>query len=64
MLKRGVRNFTFLGRPATDKLQAREVVQNLEEAGATVQVVRGDVSNTADIENCVTISPKPIGGVI
>ena len=64
MFSRGARNFTFLGRSATDKAAAREVVQNLEKAGATVQVVRGDVSKKADVVNCMTVSPKPIGGVI
>ena len=64
MLSRGARHFTFLGRSATDKPVAKKVVQNLEEAGATVQVVRGDVSIKDDVVECVDISPKPIGGVI
>ena len=64
MFDRGARHFTFLGRSATDKAAAKEVVQNLKKAGATVQVVRGDVSNKEDVLNCMTISPQPIGGVI
>ena len=64
MFQRGARNFTFLGRSATDKAAAREVVENLERAGATVQVVRGDVSNKDDVVACMNISPQPIGGVI
>lgn len=64
MFRRGARHFTFLGRSATDKAAAKEVVQNLKKAGATVQVVRGDVSNKEDVVNCMTISPEPIGGVI
>ena len=64
MFKRGARHFTFLGRSATDKPAAREVVENLETAGAVVQVVRGDVSNKADVVACMTVSPRPIGGVI
>lgn len=58
------RNFTFLGRSATDKPAAREVVQTLERAGAAVQVIRRDVSGKADVLTCMTTSPKPIGGVI
>ena len=64
MFDRGARHFTFLGRSATDKAAAKEVVQNLKKAGVTVQVVRGDVSNKEDVVNCMTISPQPIGGVI
>ncbi len=64
MFKRDARNFTFLGRSATEKPAAREVVQTLERAGAAVQVVRGDVSSKADVLTCMAVSPKPIGGVI
>ena len=64
MFQRGACNFTFLGRSATDKPAAREVVQSLKKAGATVQVVRGDVGNKDDVVACMNISPKPIGGVI
>ncbi|KAF7504184.1 hypothetical protein GJ744_002603 [Endocarpon pusillum] len=64
MFNRGARHFTFLGRSATDKAAAKEVVQTLEKAGATVQVVRGDVSKKHDVVKCMTVSPQPIGGVI
>lgn len=64
MFNRGARHFTFLGRSATDKAAAKEVVKNLQKAGATVQVVRGNVSNKMDVVSCITISPEPIGGVI
>lgn len=64
MFKRGARHFTFLGHSAINKATAKEVVQNLKKAGATVQVIRGDVSNKEDVMNCMTISPEPIGGVI
>ena len=64
MFNRGARHFTFLGRSATDKPAAKEVVQSLGKAGATVQVVRGDVSNKHDVVKCMTLSPQPIGGVI
>lgn len=64
MFKRGARNFIFLGRSGTDKQAAREVVESLESSGAVVRVVRGDVSNKADVVACMTASPKPIGGVI
>ena len=61
MFNRGARSFIFLGQSATDKPAAREVVQNLEIAGATVHVVRGDVINKEDVVKCMPISPRPIG---
>ena len=64
MLSRGARHFTFLGRSATDKIAAKEVVENLERAGAAVQVVRGDASHMDDVLKCITVSPEPIGGVV
>ncbi|KAI4237003.1 MAG: hypothetical protein LQ349_002190 [Xanthoria aureola] len=64
MFDRGARHFTFLGRSATDKAAAKEVVLQLQGAGATVQAVRGDVSNKTDVVKCISVSPQPIGGVI
>ena len=64
MFKRGARNFIFLGRSGTDKQAARDVVENLESSGAVVRVVRGDVSNKADVVVSMTASSKSIDGVI
>ncbi|KAL8768386.1 MAG: hypothetical protein Q9194_005723 [Teloschistes cf. exilis] len=64
MFDRGARHFTFLGRSATDKAAAKEVVLQLQRAGATVEVVRGDVSNKTDVVKCISVSSQPIGGVI
>ncbi|KAL9595237.1 MAG: hypothetical protein Q9219_006571 [cf. Caloplaca sp. 3 TL-2023] len=64
MFERGARHFTFLGRSATDKAAAKAVVQSLETAGATVKVVRGDVSNKTDVVECITASLRPVGGVV
>ncbi|KAI4167378.1 MAG: hypothetical protein LQ343_007255 [Gyalolechia ehrenbergii] len=64
MLSRGARHFTFLGRSATDKTAAKDIVSSLERGGATVQVVRGDVCNKDDVAKCMTVSPRPIGDVI
>ena len=64
MLSRGARHFTFLGRSGTDKPAAEEMVQNLKNAGAVVQVVRGDICNKESVIECTTVSPKPIGGVV
>ncbi|KAI0879957.1 polyketide synthase [Annulohypoxylon maeteangense] len=67
MMTRGARHFVFLGRSGADKPSARQLVSQLEEVGATVRVVRGDVSKAADVtaavSTCVTAGQR-IGGVI
>lgn len=67
MMNRGARHFVFVGRSGADKPSARQLVTRLEEAGAHVTVVRGDVSKAADIiaavETCVA-NGRRIGGVV
>ncbi|KAL7624846.1 hypothetical protein AAE478_004060 [Parahypoxylon ruwenzoriense] len=67
MMSRGARDFVFLGRSGSDKPSARELVSRLENAGAHVTVVRGDISNAdhvkAAVEACKATG-KPIGGVV
>lgn len=66
-MERGARRFVFVGRSGADKASARELVSRLENAGATVGVVRGDVSNADDIKAAVQAClgmGKPIGGVV
>ncbi|KAK8044419.1 hypothetical protein PG993_004443 [Apiospora rasikravindrae] len=67
MMMRGARNFVFLGRSGADKPSARQLVTGLEYAGATVGVVRGDVSQAVDVQaavaHCVSTGKK-IGGVV
>lgn len=67
MLERGARNFVFIGRSGCDKPRARELVNLLKGAGASVTVVRGDVSNATDVAaaiNACEISDRHIGGVV
>ncbi|KAH6638603.1 polyketide synthase [Truncatella angustata] len=67
MMTRGARHFVFLGRSGADKSSARELVSRLEEAGATVGVVRGDVSKAADVTAAVSAclnTGRRIGGVV
>ncbi|KAI1817433.1 polyketide synthase [Poronia punctata] len=67
MMSRGCRRFVFLGRSGADKPSARQLVSRLQAAGATVGVVRGDVSNAADVTAAVSASVaggRRIGGVI
>ncbi|KAI1338699.1 polyketide synthase [Xylariaceae sp. FL0016] len=67
MMTRGARNFVFLGRSGADKPSAKQLVTRLEENGATVGVVRGDVSQAADVKaavaQCVSMGRK-VGGVV
>ncbi|KAL9091247.1 MAG: hypothetical protein Q9159_001542 [Coniocarpon cinnabarinum] len=64
MMSRGARKFVFLGRSGTDRTPARQLVEDLEDQGAQVTVVRGDVVRYADVEKAVAAIKGPIGGVI
>lgn len=66
MMKSGARRFTFLSRSGADAKSAALLVKDLEEAGAFVQVVRGDATSKADVARAVQgISAQyPIKGVV
>ncbi|KAK8061157.1 hypothetical protein PG997_015378 [Apiospora hydei] len=65
MVARGARNFVFLGRTGCDKKEAVDLVSWLRSTGSRVAVVRGDVSNLADVEAVLDACGKAaIGGVI
>lgn len=64
MLRRGARHFVFIGRSGTDKAPARNLVNDLQAAGASVTVIRGDVAAYKDVEKAVAAATRPIGGVI
>ncbi|KAK7936648.1 polyketide synthase [Apiospora aurea] len=65
MVARGARNFVFLGRTGCDKPEAADLVSWLRSTGSRVAVVRGDVSNLADVEAVLDACGKAaIGGVI
>ncbi|KAI1735252.1 polyketide synthase [Xylaria scruposa] len=67
MMARGARHFVFLGRSGSDKPSAQRLVSELERAGATVGVVRGDVCIAADVKAAVSAclsTGRRIGGVI
>ncbi|RDA83527.1 hypothetical protein CP532_4154 [Ophiocordyceps camponoti-leonardi (nom. inval.)] len=66
MMSRGARKFVFLGRSGCDKPTARQLVTRLEDAGASVTVVRGDVSEAKHVREAVAacIADGPIGGVV
>lgn len=66
MMSRGARKFCFLGRSGCDKPSAAELVNRLRDAGASVTVVRGDVSNEGQVREAVAAcaAEGPIGGVV
>ncbi|KAK7953549.1 polyketide synthase [Apiospora saccharicola] len=66
MMSKGARSFTFLSRSGADSHQAATLVASLENAGARVQVIRGDASSRADVDRAVKqVDPtRPIRGVI
>jgi len=67
MMARGARHFVFLGRSGCDKPSAQQLVSGLQNAGAAVGVVRGDVSKAADVVASVSAclaTGRRIGGVV
>jgi hypothetical protein len=67
MMARGAKRFCFLGRSGCDKPSAQALVDRLRDAGASVTVVRGDVSRLEDVEASVFAcrsSGRLIGGVV
>ena len=64
MLERGARKFVFIGRSGSDKPVAQSLVEDLKAAGSDVIVIRGDVTNYADVEKAISHAPGPIGGVL
>jgi NAD(P)-dependent dehydrogenase (short-subunit alcohol dehydrogenase family) len=64
MMQRGAKKFVFLGRSGAKKPAARQLVEDLEEAGASVTVVQGDVCSFEDTKKAVEAVKGAIGGVI
>ncbi|KAF7539879.1 hypothetical protein G7054_g1806 [Neopestalotiopsis clavispora] len=67
MMSRGARHFVFLGRSGAAKPSAKQLVDRLEQSGATVHVVRGDVCKAADVTAAVAAcvaTGRQIGGIV
>jgi NADPH:quinone reductase-like Zn-dependent oxidoreductase/acyl carrier protein len=66
MVERGARHLTLVGRrPASDA--ARAAVRALEDRGARVRVVQGDVSREADVDRLLATiaeSGPPLRGIV
>ena len=63
-MKRGAKKFSMIGRSGLDKEPARRLVKELREAGADVQVARGDVGDASVVEQAVAAIEGDIGGVV
>ena len=63
MMTRGARKFVFLGRSGIDRPVALHVVEDLEDAGGLVTIVRGDVSSFSDVQKSIDAVPGTLGGV-
>lgn len=65
-MDRGARRFAFLSRSGTDSTQAAILVEDIEKAGATVQVIRGDATSKVDVDRALKSIPAdyPIRGVV
>ncbi|KAI1423523.1 putative polyketide synthase [Xylaria sp. FL1777] len=66
MMSRGARKFVFTGRSGCNKPRAQQLVSRLRRGGATVSVVRGDVSDPEHVCEAVVACEAlgPIGGVV
>ncbi|KAE8156902.1 KR domain-containing protein [Aspergillus tamarii] len=66
MMKKGARNFAFLSRSGADSRQASLLVDELKDAGATVQVFRGDAGVKEEVEAALRGIPedRPVRGAI
>ncbi|KAI1821188.1 polyketide synthase [Xylaria intraflava] len=67
LLSRGAKNFVFLGRSGCDRPAAQDLVARLQETGANVSVVRGDVCDAEDVKRAVKTcadTGMPLGGVV
>lgn len=64
MFNRGARKFVFLGRSGTDRAPARKLIEDLQERGANAIVIRGNVSEAADVDRAIAQIEDPIGGVV
>ncbi len=65
-MDRGARRFAFLSRSGTDSTQAAILVEDIEKAGATVQVIRGDATSKVDVDRALKSIPAdfPVRGVV
>ncbi|MFN3647968.1 MAG: SDR family NAD(P)-dependent oxidoreductase [Armatimonadota bacterium] len=63
MVRKGARHLTLVGRSAPSAA-ARQVLEELNEAGAKVQVARADVSLPGDVDRVLSSLRQPLAGIV
>ncbi|PYH93849.1 KR-domain-containing protein [Aspergillus ellipticus CBS 707.79] len=64
MVSQGARNLVFLSRSGSDKSDAKSLIDDLQEDGVRVTVIRGDVCVYEDVDRAIHAASLPIEGVI
>ncbi|RYO92343.1 hypothetical protein DL766_010347 [Monosporascus sp. MC13-8B] len=64
MVQHNARNLTFLSRSAGSSPQERDFARTLESMGCTVQLVRGSVTDAADVARAMDGTPTTLKGII
>ncbi|KAH8693388.1 hypothetical protein GQ44DRAFT_695216 [Phaeosphaeriaceae sp. PMI808] len=64
MVQHGARNLTFLSRSAGTTDQDKLFIEEVQSMGCKVYLVRGSVTNVADVTRAVAESPRPLKGIL
>ncbi|KAI3094809.1 hypothetical protein CBS147333_9920 [Penicillium roqueforti] len=64
MVQHGARHLTFLSRSAGATDRHKLFVNEIQSMGCEVHLVRGSVTNVADVARAVAESPRPLKGVL
>ncbi|KAL7940018.1 hypothetical protein V8C42DRAFT_356517 [Trichoderma barbatum] len=64
MVQHGARNLTFLSRSAGTTEKDRLFVEEIQSMGCEVHLVRGNVTEAADVARAVAESPRPLKGIL
>jgi acyl carrier protein len=64
MVQHGARNLTFLSRSAGTTERDKLFVEEIQSMGCEVHLVRGSVTNVADVTRAVAKSPRPLKGIL
>ena len=63
MFRKGAREIAFLSRSGDKSADAKETIQWLHERGVKTHVFKGDVSNRAHVDACISALSHNLGGV-
>lgn len=64
LVEQGARHIIFMSRSAEFTPELQSYIKELSAQGCQVQLVKGSVSNMADVQRVVHNAAKPIAGVI